>query len=193
MTVTDIFPPEPKTPKATATRKLLLEIAAKAFVERGYDAVSLRDLAEEAKLTKGAIYGHFKSKGQLLVEVIRTQLAERDASYNPDLATSDPAVMFDQFLAPGSRELRLLQVDAAAAARHDPDVDAGLRQLNQERTDMIQASFDEYPGLDAETLTFIIRSLAGGIGMEEAVGTSLPDPERWRRTILPMFGLGRRP
>ena len=71
-------PPPPKTPKSAGTRGHLLELAAQLFIERGYEAVSMRDLASAAKLTKGAVYGHFRSKGQLLVEVIRWKIAESD-------------------------------------------------------------------------------------------------------------------
>ncbi len=65
------FADPPQTAKAAATRERLLELAAQMFIRDGYTPVSLRDIADEAGLTKGAIYGHFRSKGQLLVEVIR--------------------------------------------------------------------------------------------------------------------------
>ena len=39
-------PPEPpKTPKSADTRRRVLEIAAALFIERGYAAVSMRDIA----------------------------------------------------------------------------------------------------------------------------------------------------
>src|SRR5262245_57797500 len=74
-------PPEPpRTPKSERTRRRLLDLAAELFIERGYAAVSIRDIAVAAQLTNGAVYGHFRSKGQLLVEVIRWKIAERDAA-----------------------------------------------------------------------------------------------------------------
>ena len=122
--MTSAFADPPITPKAAATRARLLDIAAVVFIEHGYAAVSLRDIAKVAGVTKGAIYGHFRSKGQLLVEVIRTQLAERDARFDMDAAAEQPMTAFVQFINPDSRDLRLLQIDAAAAARHDLDVAA---------------------------------------------------------------------
>ena len=80
----------PLTPKSTATRKRLLDLAARMFIESGYAAISLRDIADEAGLTKGAIYGHFRSKGQLLVEVIRSELAQRDNMLDLGEAASIP-------------------------------------------------------------------------------------------------------
>ena len=119
-------PPPPKTSKSAGTRRRLLDIAARLFIERGYGAVSMRDIASAAKLTKGAVYGHFRSKGQLLVEVIRWKIAERDHTPGFSEATADLERGVELMYAEDGREIRLLEVDAAAAARHDPDVAAGL-------------------------------------------------------------------
>jgi AcrR family transcriptional regulator len=192
MTDTDsALPDPPLTPKAAATRTRLLGLAADLFIEQGYEAVSLRDIAVAAGVTKGAIYGHFRSKGQLLVEVIRTQLAERDKQLDLDAAVSDPTDVFEFFIAPGSRELRMLQIDAAAAARHDPDVAAGMQAAHAERTAWIRASLENTP--DPETLTFIVNALSAGVGVQEAHGRPTPDPEAWRRTVAAMFVAAMRP
>ena len=126
-------PPPPKTPKSAGTRQRLLDLAAELFIERGYDAVSMRDIASAAKLTKGAVYGHFRSKGQLLVEVIRSKIAERDRTIDYVEARANPergvALIHDE----AGRDIRLLEVDAAAAARHDPEIAAGLMAFYLER------------------------------------------------------------
>lgn len=175
----------PLTPKSVATRKRLLELAAHMFVERGYAAISLRDIADEAGVTKGAIYGHFRSKGQLLVEVIRSELAQRDSLLDLDDAAKHPRKLFDLFISPGSRELRLLQTDAAAAARHDPDVAAGVEEVFAERTKWIQDTLAEYA--DPDTVLFVINALSSGIGVQEAHGRDVPDVEVWRKTLSAMF------
>ena len=52
------------------TRQRLLEQALLLFRERGYAATSLEQIAEAAEVTKGAIYGHFDSKEDLLLSAI---------------------------------------------------------------------------------------------------------------------------
>ena len=52
------------------TRQRLLEQALLLFRERGYAATSLEQIAEAAEVTKGAIYGHFSSKEDLLLSAI---------------------------------------------------------------------------------------------------------------------------
>jgi AcrR family transcriptional regulator len=178
-------PAPPRTPKAAATRRHLLTVAGDLFIDRGYEAVSLKDIADTAGLTKGAIYGHFSSKGQLLVEVIRWKLAEteHDPEYLEEVARPTAAGLI---VDPVGREARLLQVDAAAAARHDPDVAAGMRELNEERFRAIEDAMDR--GQDPRVLAYIVEALAFGTGMHEAFGNELPDAAAWIATVAPMLG-----
>lgn len=48
-----------------ATRRALLDSAASLFLERGYAATSLDEVAAGARVTKGAVYHHFPSKRAL--------------------------------------------------------------------------------------------------------------------------------
>ncbi|HEY8523634.1 MAG TPA: helix-turn-helix domain-containing protein [Acidimicrobiales bacterium] len=48
------------------TRQRILEVARELFTEQGYDATSLRQIAERLGFTKAALYYHFQSKEQLL-------------------------------------------------------------------------------------------------------------------------------
>ncbi len=52
------------------TRKLLMRAAEAIFVRDGYEGADLKDIAELAGRTKGAIYGHFKSKEDIFVALI---------------------------------------------------------------------------------------------------------------------------
>ena len=113
-------------PKSTATRKRLLDLAARMFIESGYAAISLRDIADEAGLTKGAIYGHFRSKGQLLVEVIRSELAQRDTMLDLDDAAQHPDKLFDLFISP--REPRTPPVADRRGSRRPSRPGCGSRR-----------------------------------------------------------------
>ncbi|MQY31935.1 TetR/AcrR family transcriptional regulator [Nocardia aurantia] len=182
-------PPPPRTPKAAGTRRLLLDLAARLFIERGYSAVSMNDIAVAAGLTKGAVYGHFRSKGQLLVEVIRWKHTEREQSPDFLAALQDPDRALDLMYDGAGREIRLLDVDAAAAARHDPDIAAGIEELHRERHEWIRNAIVGVA--DPDVATWLIFVLSLGIGMREAAGAPLPDYARLRtglRTALDSLG-----
>jgi AcrR family transcriptional regulator len=175
-------PAPPRTPKSSETRRRLLQAAAELFVARGYDAVSMRDLAAAAGLTKGAVYGHFRSKGQLLVETIRWKLAVRE--HAPGFAEQAAArergvsLMYDE----EARQILLLEVDAAAAARHDRDVEAGLAELYLDRQERMREAMLNAP--DPAAAAWLVSAITAGIAMKQAARVPLPDPERLRTIIL---------
>ena len=55
---------------AQESKELIISSAEKLFFEKGFDKVSMRDISEEAKLSKGAIYHHYKSKDEIIKEII---------------------------------------------------------------------------------------------------------------------------
>jgi AcrR family transcriptional regulator len=63
-----------------ATRTRLLEAAARVYAREGFAGATLDDVAREAGLTKGALYGHFGSKNNLLVALIEEHLAAEIAT-----------------------------------------------------------------------------------------------------------------
>jgi len=52
----------------------LLGIACRLFSERGFNGTSLRDIAEEAKVTKAALYYHFPNKESLFAKIVLESL-----------------------------------------------------------------------------------------------------------------------
>lgn len=53
------------------TRKRILEVAEKLFLEKGYDGTSIQDIVDGlGNMTKGVIYHHFKSKMAILETVM---------------------------------------------------------------------------------------------------------------------------
>ena len=61
---------------SAATRASLLEAARRAFEVEGYDGVSIESIASAARLTKGAVYHHYKDKRALFQAVF--EIVERE-------------------------------------------------------------------------------------------------------------------
>jgi len=56
--------------KGERTRQAILEAAYRLFVEQGYHATSMRQIAQGAGVALGGIYNHFESKEQIFDQVL---------------------------------------------------------------------------------------------------------------------------
>jgi AcrR family transcriptional regulator len=72
----------PDTPSQPASRRdELLQLAATMFAERGLKATTVRDIADSAGILSGSLYHHFKSKEQMVEEVLKDFLGWLFARY----------------------------------------------------------------------------------------------------------------
>ena len=77
------------TDRGEATRRRILEVAAKHLLERGYAGTSLNEVIRDTGLTKGGFYFHFPSKAELALaalDMVRTEWRDEilaNAGYHP--------------------------------------------------------------------------------------------------------------
>jgi AcrR family transcriptional regulator len=108
-------------------RAALLEAAVEVFAERGYREASVGEIAARAGYSKGALYWHFESKGDLFFALLEESIDEpwRESI---ELLESAPA---DQDMAPEAsrrfaelltrrRELLLVEFEYWSQAVRDP-------------------------------------------------------------------------
>lgn len=69
-------PTGPQQERSARTRLRILETAASAFAEHGYDGVSLNEVVRRSGLTKGALYHHFASRDELALATFRHKQQE---------------------------------------------------------------------------------------------------------------------
>jgi len=82
--------------KDTANRAR--EAALELFARHGYAAVSMREIAGEVGVGAGALYNHFATKQDLLVELMTAHMEALLAAWAEQEATSDgPAAALDAF------------------------------------------------------------------------------------------------
>lgn len=164
---------------AAETRDRLLRAAADVFAERGYDGTRVADIAAAAGVSNGALYSHFTSKAELLVDALRThgrrELAEMFAA-DPNRSVTDLLLVVGRGL-PRCRDNRgYLLVEALVAARRDEDVARPMRDYVGERADWLadlmrvaQASDEIDPELSPDALAHFCLLLA--------LGSALVTPE----------------
>ncbi|HVR05705.1 MAG TPA: TetR/AcrR family transcriptional regulator [Solirubrobacteraceae bacterium] len=80
-----------RSARRAQTRARLLEAAAEVYSRRGFAGATLEEVAAEAGFSKGAVYGHFGSKENLLLALVEEHLAgqvtEQLALFDRDRAT----------------------------------------------------------------------------------------------------------
>jgi AcrR family transcriptional regulator len=86
--------PVPRDQKKAQTRRRLLDAATNVFARRGFHGASVEDVVEEAGLTTGALYWHFKNKEELFLVLSREQVDKRLAEIRrvPDMAATPEAL-----------------------------------------------------------------------------------------------------
>ncbi|MFB9588675.1 TetR/AcrR family transcriptional regulator [Streptomyces racemochromogenes] len=80
---------KPKKTQVTASperRRELLDTAAEVFAAQGYNATTVRKIADAAGMLAGSLYYHFDSKESMLDEILSAFLNELWAGYDTVLA-----------------------------------------------------------------------------------------------------------
>jgi AcrR family transcriptional regulator len=102
---------------APASRRRILDAAARLMSERGYAGTSISMISRESGLPASSIYWHFGSKERLLNEILERAAARMvDSIPSPDQQTGAPA-------------RRLLEMLRAGSAGAESEAAAGLRLL----------------------------------------------------------------
>ena len=157
---------------AAETRERLLRAAADVFAERGYDGTRVADIAAAAGVSNGALYAHFPSKADLLVDALRTHgrrlLADLFAA-DPDRSITDLLLAIGRWLPRRRDPSGYLIVEALVAARRDRDVARPMRDYIGERADWLselvrlaQAGGELDPALSPNALAHFCLLLAMG-------------------------------
>jgi AcrR family transcriptional regulator len=186
---------------AAETRDRLLLAAAEVFAERGYDGTRVADIAAAAGVSNGALYAHFASKADLLVDALRTHgrrvLADMFAA-DPSRSVTDLLLVIGRRLPRRPDAQGYLLVEALAAARRDKDVAGPMRDYVGERADWLadlmrvaQAGEEIDEGLSPDALAHFCLSLAMGSALITP-DLHAVDDEEWA-TLLGrvVAGLGR--
>lgn len=72
------------------TRRRILEAAREMFVQRGYEATTMRAIAQRIEYTATAIYHHFRDKEELLIELCTVDFRSLAAAFQRIGGTEDP-------------------------------------------------------------------------------------------------------
>ncbi|MBL8582735.1 MAG: TetR family transcriptional regulator [Rhizobiaceae bacterium] len=66
----------PKQGELSESKRMIMEVAAKLFADKGYGSVGISEVGDAAGFGKGALYYHIKSKEDLLFEIMTVYMID---------------------------------------------------------------------------------------------------------------------
>jgi len=180
------------------TRQRLLTEAQRLFRERGYAATSLEQIAEAAEVTKGAIYGHFASKEDLMLSALEaapapdysTTLNDRSRPLRDRLAEFGRAVAAE---GPGDAAELATYLEFYAALLRAPDaLQRYSSRVERRLQELADADTDELPREATPVQAWAIgQALLAGLQIYKRLAPGLVTPEVFERAFGLMADLYR--
>ena len=190
-----------KAPKQTASEartERLLEVAAKIFLEKGFEGASVSEIAREAHASKETLYSRYPSKSELFLAVMRRKTdlmaAELNAVLVPDAPTEEALQSFGVVIvgrmisAPSLAMHRILALESSRF----PDLPRLFFELGPARVIATLARYlceqvmlGRLRKLDGEVAAqHFLSLLTAGIMTRVSLGIQpLPTPEETRRRV----------
>jgi AcrR family transcriptional regulator len=179
------MPKRPPTAHHNWQRQRILGIAGDLARQRGFASVRLADVATSADMKAPALYSYFRSRGELLAEVVRNTLETLQADIT---ATDDPTASAAERLrircrrwSRHARESDAGEVLLLHRAIMESDHDPAIAAVIDEATEWTRSWFVQLlrtgrrrgeirKGLDLETLADLINTCFFGIEVGAAHG-----------------------
>ena len=161
------------------TKQLILETAQRLFDEQGYDATSLRQIAEAVGMTKAAVYYHYPAKEHLLLELTRPLLdamSDMVARLRSDGEYGDSRKALSSYLDLFIDHLPVVHLMASEpATMNHPDVGQRIRTL----VDAVRRLIAGEEASDER----VVRT-ACAMGVIHAISTMTPEQIRGSREVI---------
>ena len=84
--------------KSAQKRKYIVETARGVFVEKGYKDVTMKDIVDACKISRGGLYLYFASTEEIFMDVLKMEAEEADDVFagkvREDASPSDILALF---------------------------------------------------------------------------------------------------
>lgn len=158
------------------TRQQILKGARDLFIRRGYNATSMEDIRKHADVSKGSIYYHFKSKRQLLMEIIEQRTFDWIEGWRklekPGMTPIEKLYALADYWHEDFDDPFLKVVDEFITSHGgEPGTFEKMIELVQMQFPVIRSIIEEgiaagdFRQDDPDELTYIFASTMGGLGM----------------------------
>ena len=116
------------------TRERIIKSAFTVLSRQGYENTSIKDIAEEAGVAQGLVHYYFKSKQQLVIEVLFDVCKKMDVYTAEGEAGATAAFENFKVLLRTRPDAHTLYIQLIGVGLHDMEIGAGIREnITQER------------------------------------------------------------
>ncbi|GAA3194706.1 TetR/AcrR family transcriptional regulator [Nonomuraea roseoviolacea] len=176
--------------KKEQTRRRIAEVALRLFAERGYDAVTVNEIAEAAGVAKVTLFSYFPSKDCLVLDGVKDDMARIVAGRGPGVTPL--AALRAHYRALAAADSQELDVEAlmtrVRVISASPALLAGVQQAYAEEREELAAALaaarspGHGPGLAARVMaaqiTATVTTLQETFFARLAAGTPLAEAGR---------------
>jgi len=166
--------------RAEAQRQRILEAARRCFIERGFHAASMANIAEAAQMSAGLMYRYFENKQAIVLAIVERQLDETRAVleqlHSVQQFTAGIMEAFERWRAGAQPMSPALYLEINAEATRNPQIAAALRRSGAVTRAGLQAWLERprseggygMPSDQAATQALLLRSLVEGLALHAA-------------------------
>jgi AcrR family transcriptional regulator len=140
-------------------RQQIIRSTVGLFLERGYHATTMQDIAEEVGILKGSLYHHIRSKEEVLVEMLLASVGDVLDAVTEVVAPAAPAP---------ERLRRVIKAETVAMARHQEEIAIWLSERRGMR-DVLAEVDVKAKAVDQVILRVLREGAAAGDWAEEDV------------------------
>ncbi len=173
--------PRPGRLPAAARRAQLVEIGRRVFAERGYEAASVEEIADRAKVSKPIVYEHFGGKEGLYAVIVDREVEHIVASIESAVSSGTPRERLDGAALAFMTYVQERPDGFAVLLRDAPPSKRGgeMPALMYDLADRVGGIFSEIfrtAGYDAKAAPIYAHALVGMVAFVGQWWTEAPKP-----------------
>jgi AcrR family transcriptional regulator len=190
----------PRPDVSEERKKEILDAATDVFVRQGIHKARVDDIAEEAGLSKGALYWYFKSKDEIIIAML-DRIFEREFLHLQKLGSQGGSalerlnIFLDSTIADIQRWLRLVPIayEFLGLVFRQKIVQQGFRKYFHTYTELLTALIqegidnDEFLASDARDVAISIGAILEGTILLWVYDPEVVDVERHIRSGMDIF------
>ncbi|AYB44556.1 TetR/AcrR family transcriptional regulator [Paenibacillus lautus] len=173
------------------SKQELLEAAQTCLAEKGIERITLKAVAEQAKVSQGTVYYHFRTKEQLMIELVQSLCDASWQSMQQSDRTMEEAIQEAKERCDHHSVYHRLFFSSLAASFHNKEnrmqLGSMIQQENKYLSEILRARWGQSPVKDIsmDQWGIIMNALIDGLAVQALLDEEFPKEDVF--TALQVF------